>query len=410
MRIFSYKKSHLLPTLFGMFFVFFFLSSQAWAATVTHEWAKRFGGVGSDGGFNITLDSSGNIYVTGWITGDVDLNDDGDFIDPYESGTGFGSNDIFISVFTSEGSHLWAKRLGGIGNDSSSSITINSAGNIHITGSVTGNADLNGDGDVTDPYESGMGFGNLDVFISVFTSEGSPLWAKRLGGIDSDNGSKITLDFSGNVYITGQIRNNVDLNGDGDFTDPYESGIGFGSWDAFISVFTSEGSHLWAKRLGGVGLDNSSGITINSAGNIHITGSVTENADLNGDGDVTDPYESGAGFGNNDAFISIFTSEGSHLWAKRLGGVGSDGGSGITMDSAGNIYVTGLVTGDVDLNGDGDFTDPYESGTGFGSNDIFISIFTSEGSHLWAKRLGGVGNDSSSSINLDSSGNIYYRI
>ncbi|QQS60842.1 MAG: SBBP repeat-containing protein [Candidatus Moraniibacteriota bacterium] len=109
---------------------------------------------------------------------------------------------------------------------------------------------------------------------------------------------------------------------------------------------------------------------------IYITGYSTGDVDLNGDGDFTDLYESGTGFGGLDAFISTFTSEGTHLWTKRLGGTGTDWIRGTTLDSSGNIYSTGYVTGDADLNGDGDFTDPYESGTGFGLADIFLSAFS----------------------------------
>ena len=234
----TYFKAFFLPLFFLFFLCSFSPSVFAQEPIVEHEWAKRLGGGGSDFSYDIILDSSGNIYITGSITGNADLNGDGDFTDPYESGTGFSLGDAFFSVFTSEGSHLWAKRLGGIGDDFSLGINLDSSGNIYTTGQITGNADLNGDGDFTDPYESGTGFESSDAFISVFTSEGSPLWSKRFGGTSGDGVRDIILDSLGNVYITGNIIGDVDLNSDGDFTDPYESGVGFGVQDAFISVFS----------------------------------------------------------------------------------------------------------------------------------------------------------------------------
>ncbi|QQS61403.1 MAG: SBBP repeat-containing protein [Candidatus Moraniibacteriota bacterium] len=412
MRIFSYKKSHLLPTLFGIFFVFFFLSQYAQAATVTHEWSKRLGGAGSDTGYYIAIGSSGNMYVAEYITGDADLNGDGDFTDPYESGIGFGGTDAFFSVFSSDGTYLWSKRLGGTGTDNGSSITLDSSGNLYVAGSVTGIADLNGDGDILDVNETGgVPYGGQDAFISAFTSSGEYLWSKRLGGVEQDTGRGSSVDFSGGIYISGQTRGTADFNGDGDTNDFNETVVApYGEPDAFLSAFTSDGTHLWSKRLGGLETDTNYKVITDFFGNLYVTGFITGDADLNGDGDILDVNETGGvPYGGQDAFISAFTSSGEYLWSKRLGGGSFDYIWNISSrDTSRNIYIAGSVTGIADLNGDGDILDVNETGgVPYGGQDAFISAFTSSGEYLWSRRLGGVGNDFVYSSISNSSGNIY---
>jgi len=62
------------------------------------------------------------------------------------------------------------------------------------------------------------------------------------------------------------------------------------------------------------------------------------------------------------------------LWPKRLGGTAWDKAKDIVRDHGGSIIITGTVTGDADLNGDGETSDTSESAAGFGGSDIFISI------------------------------------
>ncbi|MCP4594991.1 LamG-like jellyroll fold domain-containing protein, partial [Neptuniibacter sp.] len=227
-------------------------------------WAKRLGGTSSDYGIRITSDANNNIIVTGFVTGNADMNGDGDSVDGgAESATGYGSSDVFISVFNSSGTWQWAKRLGGTGADIGGSITTDNNNNIIIIGHVAGNADMNGDGDSTDGgAESATGYGSHDVFISVFNSSGIWQWAKRLGGDAEDCGQGITTDANNNIIVTGYVEYNVDINGDGDFTDGgAESAGDCEGEDVFISVFNSSGTWQWAKRLGGVFYDAGHSIT-----------------------------------------------------------------------------------------------------------------------------------------------------
>ena len=98
----------------------------------TFEWAKRIGGAGEESCRTMALDSQGNIYLTGTFQGtNVD----------FDPGTGTalltssgGSVDIFFAKYDSSGNYLWARRVGGAGEDIPGKIAVDGSGNVLIGG------------------------------------------------------------------------------------------------------------------------------------------------------------------------------------------------------------------------------------------------------------------------------------
>ena len=74
------------------------------------------------------------------------------------------------------------------------------------------------------------------------------------------------------------------------------------------------------------------------------------------------------------------------LWTKQLGTSSSDGGSGVTTDSSGNVYVAGGTYGGLDGN------------TSAGDNDLFVVKYNSSGTKQWTKQLGTSSTDSANGI------------
>ena len=89
----------------------------------------------------------------------------------------------------------WAKAMGGNGNARGNSIAIDSSGNVYTIGTF----------DTTSDFDPGAGVFNLtsqnyeDIFISKLDASGNFVWAKAMGGVNSDYGYSIALDGSGNV-------------------------------------------------------------------------------------------------------------------------------------------------------------------------------------------------------------------
>ncbi|MCA9365212.1 MAG: SBBP repeat-containing protein, partial [Candidatus Moranbacteria bacterium] len=109
-------------------FVFLTLPSVVFGAelVVAHEWSKRLGGNNSDYAYSVIVDSHNNVIVSGYVDGDADLNGDGDTADGGEDATGYGYDDVFVSVFDENGNFQWARRLGGNESDYTRSAVVDS--------------------------------------------------------------------------------------------------------------------------------------------------------------------------------------------------------------------------------------------------------------------------------------------
>jgi hypothetical protein len=319
-----------------------------------YQWSRRLGCNMYDSAIGVAIDGSSNVIVTGYISGDADL--DGDLAVGEEDVTGEkpaglqADNDIFIVSFSSTGTYNWSKRIGGAGSDIGNAITIDGS-YIALAAKVTGDVDLNNDGDTSDNGESGSGYDKTDGVVIVYDSAGTYSWSTRIGGLYEDTTDSIVLDESHNVIAGGTINKG-----------------------AFLHVYDSGGTIQWSKSIVGSGNNFGSDVVADSNGNIYFVGSTSGGADLSGDGmiDLSDPEESPnlSVYGATDAFITSFDSTGNHRWSERLGGLGDDRAYSIDIDTSGNVLVTGVVNGNVDLNGDEDFQDACETSTN--TNDIFI--------------------------------------
>ncbi|MCC6933035.1 MAG: SBBP repeat-containing protein [Deltaproteobacteria bacterium] len=411
--------SSLIKTVGNHRLVFRFLNQDAFASNAPFSWrsGKRLGGTGADYGTGIASDYNNNIIFIGSMTGNVDVNGDGDTTDGgAESSTGFAIEDGIVSFFNSAGTWLWGKRIGtahATNVDRLYGLAVDSSGQIAIGGYFAGGAaaDFNGDGDKTDgTLETSYKGGTSDNILTVFNSAGTWQWGKRIGSGGSDLATGLAIGPNNNIVISGTVYGTSDLNGDGDNLDGVEETAEYGSNDGFISVFDSSGNFQWAKRFGGTNAsDRTQKVWVDSNNNVIALSYLYGTVDVNGDGDSADggAESSSATYGLEDIFISFFNSAGTFQWAKRLGGTGTDIGRGLATDSNNNIIVAASVTGNADLNGDGDSTDGgAESSTGYGGTDSIITVFNSSGTWQWAKRFGNAAADYANNPVVDSANNI----
>ena len=225
------------------------------------HWAKCVGSTLADNGFSITVDGSGNVYITGYFSSTVDF-------DPgpgtaYLSSVGY--DDIFFAKYNSSGALEWAKQIGSTLIDYAFSLAVDGSGSVYITGNFQGtNVDF-------DPGSSTVTLtsaGSFDIFFAKFNSLGDFDWAKRIGGSAMDVGMSIAIDGSGNVYIIGYFNSTADFD-PGSGTTSLTSA---GGTDIFFAKFNSLGDFGWAKRIGGSSTDDGRSITVDGNGNLYIAG------------------------------------------------------------------------------------------------------------------------------------------
>lgn len=155
----------------------------------------------------------------------------------------------------------------------------------------------------------------------------------------------------------------------------------------------------WAKQMPGPSNGQSESIAVDADGNVYTTGYFIRSTDFDPSADTVNFTSAG----EYDIFIQKLDANGNFIWAKQMGGTGSDFGRSITVDASGNVYTTGTFEGTVDFDPGVDTV----NFTSAGSYDIFTQKLDANGNFIWAKQIGGSRFDNSASMAIDASQNIY---
>ncbi len=262
---------------------------------------------------------------------------------------------------------VFDRTVGGSDYDILESVAKDSDGNFYAVGHTASS-----DGDI-----SGSN-GNTDALLVKFDSNGNRKWVKTFGGSGNDVFESVTIDAAGNLYVAGFTDSN-----DGDISENY------GTWDALLVKFDSNGNKKWVKIFGGSKSDVFTSVTIDVAGNLYAVG-----ATYSSDGEITDGNN-----GNSDALLVKFDNDGTKKWDKTIGGSSWDSFASITVDTSGNLYAAGATPSN-----DGDISGNHGYG---GYKDALLVKFDSNGNKKWVKVFGGSDNDFFTSVTIDSAGNLY---
>jgi hypothetical protein len=238
----------------------------------------------------------------------------------------------------------------------------------------------------------------LLVLGSLTTSaQPSLAWARSLGDNGEwDRGNAIVTDDSGNVYTAGMFVNSADFDpGPGSFTL-----TSAGSGDIYISKLDRNGAFVWAQQIGGIGWDRALGITIDRSSNIYLTGDFSYTVDF-------DPGPGTCSFTQNGIYTDIFVlklnASGGFQWARQIASDKYECGTALATDSKCNVLVTGMFLDTVDFDpGPGNY-DLISNG----DYDAFLLKLDSSGNFMWAKNIGGSGEDFGLSVAVDGNGSGY---
>jgi hypothetical protein len=231
----------------------------------------------------------------------------------------------------------------------------------------------------------------LGAILSEQAFSQSLAWAKRAGGANFDQGESIAVDSAGNSYVTGWFTGSATF-GPGEANETTLTSDGS---DVFVAKYNSSGALLWVRQASGPPETRGEAISVDGVGNSYVTGVFRFGITFH-DGTMLPGFASG----NADLFVAKYDGSGNLVWARQAGpdlipGVADFGkhGRGISVDSAGNSYVTGHF------------------GTELGEASFFVAKYDASGVLLWAKEARNDGVNPSfatgSSISVDSAGNSY---
>lgn len=278
--------------------------------------------------------------------------------------------------------------LGGTGSETAYSVAIDSAGDAYVTG-VTASTNFPTTASAYQPVYAGDG----DVFVTEFNPAGTGiLFSTFLGGTGDDTPAQIIRDGAGEIFIVGSTTSSNFPTTPAVFQPIYG-----GNQDAFLTEMKADGSALiYSTYIGGTGTDFGTAVTLDASGNAYVVGS-TQSTDF----PTKNPIQLG-NVGLYDAFVTEVSSTGALVYSTYLGGSLSDYGTGIAVDSTGDIYVSG-----------------YTYSTNFptqnalqsslaGGSDLFITEFKpGSSSLLYSTYLGGSSVDRATAMIMDSGGSIY---
>jgi uncharacterized delta-60 repeat protein len=292
-------------------------------------WNARYDGItnNNDEAVTVKVDALKNVYVTG------------------TSFEGAESENIVTIKYNQNGVVQWIKSFNGIGNgiDRAVDLTLDNAANVYVTGysmNVSGHYDF-----ITIKYNTS---GNQD-WVSYFNSSSGM----------NDFPSKIRVDNSGNVYVTGYCSTIASMNN-------------------YVTVkYNSSGVQQWVNYYDGTAGndDMANALGLDGSGNVYVTGS-------------------SVGVGSQTDMVTIkYNPAGSQLWEIRYNGSGNgmDYPKSISVNAMGEVIVGGWSFG---------------SGT---FADAVILKYNANGNLIWEKRYNGAFNDYDylEDMLVDSYGNVY---
>ena len=312
------------------------------------QWTVILASTAQDGGYFITSDDSGNVYVTGRTDDGVNFAGESLIF-----GTP-GSEDVFISKINTQGVLQWTTIIASTNIEEGDSLALDDAGNIYLTGFTYDAATIGGGPDII--YGS---LGSTDAFISKFDSDGILQWTTVLAeSANQDRGYSLVVDDSENIYVSGYTHDGVNFVGGSDYTFGLT-----GLSDAFVAKLNSLGSLEWATILASTNEETSYSLALDDSGNTYLTGFTMGGTTIGGGPNRTVGSTTG-----ETAFISKFDSDGVLQWTTVAGSNANDGGNSITLDNSGNIYVSGYTRNGADFAGTPDYI--------FGSVGSTYSVFS----------------------------------
>lgn len=281
---------------------------------------------------------------------------------------------------------IYSTYLGGSNQDDGRAIAVDGAGSTYIVGTT-----LSTNFPVINPFQPAFSGGNADAFVTKLNASGTAfVYSTYLGGNNQDQGSAIAVDSTGNAYVDG-----FTLSSDFPLKNPLQSTF-FSLGVAFLAKLDPSGSTLiYSSYLGGSGSAGSNGIAVDSSGNVYLTGSAGANFPLMNPLFTDSP----------NPFVAKVNASGSALiYSTYLGGSDDDASNAITIDSAGDAYVTGVTNNSNDF----PLQNPFQSTNGGNLQAAFVTKLNATGDALiYSTYLGGSSGEIATGIAVDSSGEAY---
>jgi Tol biopolymer transport system component len=290
------------------------------------RWSRQFGSPGSNIVCNIALDGAGRVIVAGTIS-----------VTGLPGSSDSDTTNTFVRVYDASGVELWTVRFDSGYESCTAGVAVDPQSNIY----VAGNTDIALPGQVQ--------HGANDVFVKVYSQDGTEIRTLQFGTSSWDYASAISVSGDSVMYIVGRTE--------GSFSGevPEE-----GWTRAFVRAYDDTGMELWTDQFGpDMGWAGATGVAVELEGRVFVAGNTSGNIP-----GARQPISYGA-------FLRLYSASGTVVWTVQLDAQID----GLRIDHNGHALVEGTTTA-------------YLSGSTLSPGEhAFVRAYDLQGDSVWTEQF-----------------------
>lgn len=343
-------------------------------SSLQFKWTKTFKGPSQEDEIDaVASDSEGNVYVSGKFEDSLIIEGQNQTI------TSNGMADIMLVKYDKNGNWQWTKQFGSTQEDNVFDTDCDNQGNVILSGYFQGVVQF---GNFTLTSQGGF-----DMMVLKINPEGNVLWAKNFGGSGHDGGNEVAIG-NDNTILVGAQSNGT-----------FEGITNTGDQDAYLLSLDENGNTQWIKAIKGTGTARAKAIEVDNLGNVYIGGDFTGTNSIENNS-TTVTFEE---FGNRDAYLASFTSNGTYRWSKSWGNDGVDFCKGIVVTSQNELYAVGQFQKTVNFN-DETLTSTNDT------KDLFVWKMEHTGNSKWLRHISSSEKLSGTEVAIDANDNLIFGL
>ncbi len=327
-------------------------------------WVKHFTGNGFDRALDIAIGPDNCPVITGTFTNQFHA-------DNFTITAQNNSQDIFIVKTNDVGQTQWLRQEGGLGSEVANGIAIDLQNNVLLTGNFTGSSILQGQAftSLIDPFTMQS---SSDMFVSKYTSNGTPTWVKIGASNKNDKGTAVAVNDQLQVFVCGQFSSN--------FSFANQTITNSTNNVGFLAKLDNSGTFQFLETMkAGSVLPND--LAIGNDHQVVICGDFSSTMTYSNPGNtITSTY-------TDRMFILKTNESGVYQWSKTFGSNNPLSAKSIATNPSNGIFITGFFNCSFDelrsLPGN---HDGMWNSVGFG--DVFTIALNASGTLNWSKQAG----------------------
>ncbi len=344
-------------------------------------WYRQLSGPLNESFQKVIVDASGKVMLMGVAT------DDTQFGTTTFSTSAFGPV-LVLAQLDAQGQVQYVREVGSGSLLVPASLASDAAGNYYLSGSFGSDATFGSISLTTPTSSTSYGY---DQFVVKVSAAGTVQWAQQGCRVFPEAATSTASAFShlvaepgGSVYFVWTCPPTA--GGFGSLALP----AGNGDYDGLVVKFDTQGTPLWAKRVGGTGADLPTYAGLDTSGRLVVPGIAAPA------GSLTNPATATA-ISATTGFVAVLEpTAGALAWSRELQATRAGGYRSVAADAAGNIYLAGHFSGQGSV--------PGKNLTGAGGLDALVVSYSADGTLRWTQQSAGTGDEIPVTIALDAAG------